>query len=65
MMEGIPSRLADALEAASKLELYFKQITSDFAVINDLLPKITTTFPTIPARRTSVRPSKRRNSKFG
>src|SRR5208282_4330633 len=33
-----PSRLADALEAASKLELYFNQMTRDFAVINDLTP---------------------------
>jgi hypothetical protein len=33
-----PSRLADALEAASKLELYFSQMTSDFHVINDLTP---------------------------
>jgi triacylglycerol lipase len=35
-----PSRLADALEAASKLELYFNQMTSDFHVINDLTPWI-------------------------
>ncbi len=34
-----PSRLADALEAASKLELYFNQMTSDFHVINDLTPE--------------------------
>jgi hypothetical protein len=35
-----PSRIADALEAASKLELYFNQMNSDFHVINDLLPRI-------------------------
>jgi hypothetical protein len=35
-----PSRIADALEAASKLELYFNQMNSDFHVISDLLPRI-------------------------
>ena len=31
-----PLRTADALEAASELELYFRQMASDFHVINDL-----------------------------
>ncbi len=31
-----PSRIADAQEAASELELYFRQMASDFRVINDL-----------------------------
>ena len=35
-----PSRIADALEAASKLELYFNQMNADFAVIEDLTPGI-------------------------
>ena len=34
-----PSRIADALEAASELELYFRQMTSDFHVIHDLTPE--------------------------
>ena len=33
-----PTRIADALEAASKLELYFNQMASDFHVIHDLIP---------------------------
>ena len=31
-----PSRIADAQEAASELELYFRHMASDFRVINDL-----------------------------
>ena len=31
-----PSRIAEAQEAASELELYFRQMASDFLVINDL-----------------------------
>ena len=34
-----PSRIADALEAASELELYFRQMASDFHVIDDLTPE--------------------------
>ncbi len=34
-----PSRIADALEAASKLNLYFRQMASDFHVIDDLTPE--------------------------
>lgn len=34
-----PSRLADAQEAASELELYFRQMASDFHIINDLTPQ--------------------------
>ncbi len=35
-----PSRIADALEAASELDLYFREMASDFHVINDLTPRI-------------------------
>jgi triacylglycerol lipase len=34
-----PSRIADALEAASELELYFRQMGTDFHVIDDLTPE--------------------------
>jgi pimeloyl-ACP methyl ester carboxylesterase len=34
--EPDPSRVADALETASELELYFRQMVSNFHVINDL-----------------------------
>ena len=33
------TRIADALEAASKLELYFREMASDFHVIHDLTPE--------------------------
>ncbi|HXZ14388.1 MAG TPA: hypothetical protein VEH77_00140 [Roseiarcus sp.] len=34
-----PSRIADALEAASELGLYFREMASDFHVIHDLTPE--------------------------
>jgi triacylglycerol lipase len=34
-----PSRIADALEAASELELYFREMAVDFHVIHDLTPE--------------------------
>jgi triacylglycerol lipase len=34
-----PSRIADALEAASELELYFREMGRDFHVIDDLTPE--------------------------
>ena len=44
-----PSRIADALEAASELDLYFREMASDFHVIDDLRPASHSNEPS-PAR---------------